>query len=92
MNDQAFRAFDTYESGPSSLGQRVFLMMLTTPLTAQDNHSLTWQDARWRIKNCRFMLQKLLSYSNGVDDAMLTITIWRLFIMKITTRIINKWT
>lgn len=24
MNDQALRAFDTYESGPSSLGQRNF--------------------------------------------------------------------
>lgn len=48
MNDQAFRAFDTNESGPSSLGHDIFffLMMLTTPLTARNDPALTW--ATWQ--------------------------------------------
>lgn len=46
MNDQAFRAFDTNESGPSSLGHDIifFWMMLTTPLTARNDPPLTWQE------------------------------------------------
>lgn len=59
MNDQAFRAFDTNESGPSSLGHDLFFFWWCWRLHLPRETILLWRGphGRRRIKNFRFMLQ-----------------------------------
>lgn len=56
MNDQAFRAFDTNESGPSSLGHDLFFFDDVDDSTYRAKRS-SFDMAGGGIKDFRFMLQ-----------------------------------